>query len=278
MEGDTMDEKDLLEIRLSDGTAEEISLSEIDPKAIKLIREIKQKNNTNYRQLRIAIERDGQQQPIIIRELNDEENSRLSNSKAREIKYGIIDGHHRYMIARELKKDSISAIVDKGENSEVRDIILAMRFNESSIKMTSIQKGKVIYDLLKSLNGESNEKIIADIGMKLFGLKSSMTYRCLHNYKKTIDEKTVEKPRDNRFRRSEVADICDLLPEDISTLADISAEDGLKQLENIKKIEQQLGDLKKTISSLEQVKFAMKAKRQENVKLARAKKNAAVDK
>lgn len=263
-----MNEKDLLEIHLSEEDATEVSLNEIDPKAINLIRELKRKNNSDYRQLKNAIERDGQRQPIIVRELNDEEKVNLPNPK--KIRYGIIDGHHRYMIARELKKDSISAIVDKGENSEVRDIILAMRFNESSIKMTSIQKGKVIYDLLKSLNGESNEKIIADIGMKLFGLKSSMTYRCLHNYKKTIDEKTVEKPRDNRFRRSEVADICDLLPEDISTLADISAEDGLKQLENIKKIEQQLGDLKKTISSLEQVKFAMKAKRQENVKLARA--------
>ena len=197
---------------------------------------------------------------------------------SQKIKYGIIDGHHRYMIAEELKKDRILAIVDKGEKSEIRDIILAMRFNESSIKMTSIQKGKVIYDLLKSVNGESNEKIVANIGMNLFGLKSSMTYRCLNIYKKSINEKTVEKPRENKFDQSEIVEICNLLPKDLSNLAGISSEDGLKQLENIRKIEQQLGYLKKTISSLEQMKLAIKAKKRENIKLAREKLNPAADK
>ena len=265
-----MNEKDLLNVRLSDGTPEEISLDEISLGIIEVIREIKKKNSRDYRQLKNAIEKDGQQQPIILRTLTEEEKTKLSKGKAKKIKYGIIDGHHRYMIAEELKQNKILAIIDRGEQSSVRDIILAMRFNESSIKMTSIQKGKVIYDLLKSLK-ESNERIIADIGMKLFGLKSSMTYRCLNNYKKSINEYTVEKPRENKFNRTEVLEICNLLPKDLSDLTDISAEAGLKQLENIKKIEQQLKILKNAIASSEKVKNAIKVRKQENVSKAREK-------
>lgn len=76
-----MNEKDLLEIHLSEEDATEVSLNEIDPKAINLIRELKRKNNSDYRQLKNAIERDGQRQPIIVRELNDEEKVNLPNPK-----------------------------------------------------------------------------------------------------------------------------------------------------------------------------------------------------
>lgn len=267
-----MNEKDLLEIHLSEEDATEVSLNEIDPKAINLIRELKRKNNSDYRQLKNAIERDGQRQPIIVRELNDEEKVNLPNPK--KIRYGIIDGHHRYMIAEELKKDTILAVIDREKHSSARDIVLAMRFNESSIRMTSIQKGKVIYDLLNIIGDKTNAELIEKIGKKLFGLKSSMTYRCLHNYKKSIHADTIEKPRENKYDWAEVRDVCGNLPKDLSNLADTSSDDGLKQLENIKKVEQHLGYLKKAISSLEQVKLAMKAKRQENIKLAREKKKA----
>ncbi|MBR6012993.1 MAG: ParB-like nuclease domain-containing protein [Selenomonadaceae bacterium] len=247
-------------------------LSEIDPKAINLIREIKKKNNSDYKQLKNAIEKDGQQQPIIVRELNDEEKAKLTKGKAKKIKYGIIDGHHRYMIAEEMKKDKISAVIDKGESSPIRDSILAMRFNESSIKMTSLQKGKVIYDLLKSMD-ISNKEIIKEIGLQLFGLKAAMTYRCLQKYKISIGEETIEKPRENIFNKSEMDKIYNLLPKDLENLSSISAEEGLKQLENIKLIEQQLKYLKKAISSLEQVKDDIKLKKQENVKMARERKS-----
>lgn len=223
------------------------------------------RNNADYLQLKKAIEKDGQNQPIIVRKLTDEEKK---NARKNAI-YGIIDGHHRFAIAKDLKKEKILAVVDNGASSGVRDIILAMRFNLSSIKMSSKDKGKVINDLLEGLGDSSNQELIEEIGEKTFGLKKSMTYRCLQIYRKSIGKETVNKPRHNSVNVQEIRDLMNKLPEDVSN---ISKDDGLKYLKNIKFIEQQLKFLKKSISNLESVQEDVKEQKQARIKLAWEKK------
>lgn len=262
-----MDEMNLFGTKLSANTPTKISLSSIDPEIIPAIRELKQ-NSAEYKQLKQAIEKDGQKQPIIVRKLTDEEKSK---TKAEEAEYGIIDGNHRFRIAKELKKENILAIIDTGEVSPIRDMILAMRFNVSSIKMSSLQKGEVIYKIFKSTNTESNKEVIKEIGSKLFGFKAAMTYRCLQKYRISIGEATVEKPRDNNFDVNQIRNLAQGLPENMEN---ISADEGLRQLENIKSIEQQLNYLKNEIKSIDSVKEALKQQQQEKLKAAREKKKS----
>ena len=262
-----IEELNNIQLEVNKEKPQEIPLKEIDHAVIKGIRILHKRNNADYLQLKKAIEKDGQNQPIIIRKLTDEEKK---NARKNAI-YGIIDGHHRFAIAKDLKKEKILAVVDNGTSSGVRDTILAMRFNLSSIKMSSKDKGKVINDLLESLGDSSNQELIEEIGEKTFGLKKSMTYRCLQIYRKSIGKETVNKPRHNSVNVQEIRDLMNNLPEDVSN---ISKDDGLKYLENIKFIEQQLKFLKKSISNLESVQEAIKEQKQVRIKLAREKKNA----
>lgn len=262
-----IEELNNIQLEVNKEKPQEIPLKEIDHAVIKGIRILHKRNNADYLQLKKAIEKDGQNQPIIIRKLTDEEKK---NARKNAI-YGIIDGHHRFAIAKDLKKEKILTVVDNGASSGVRDIILAMRFNLSSIKMSSKDKGKVINDLLEGLGDSSNQELIEEIGEKTFGLKKSMTYRCLQIYRKSIGKETVNKPRHNSVNVQEIRDLMNKLPEDVSN---ISKDDGLKYLENIKFIEQQLKFLKKSISNLESVQEAIKEQKQARIKLAREKKNA----
>ena len=78
----------------------------------------------------------------MIRELTAEENSNAI--------YGIIDGHHWFNIDKETNADTILAKIESREpeaNNDYLDKVLAYRLNESSIKMSPIDKGKVIYEL-----------------------------------------------------------------------------------------------------------------------------------
>ena len=261
-----IEELNNIQLEVNKEKTQEIPLKDIDHVVIKGIRILHKRNNADYLQLKKAIEKDGQNQPIIIRKLTDEEKK---NARKNAI-YGIIDGHHRFAIAKDLKKEKILAVVDNGTSSGVRDTILAMRFNLSSIKMSSKDKGKVINDLLESLGDSSNQELIEEIGEKTFGLKKSMTYRCLQIYRKSIGKETVNKPRHNSVNVQEIRDLMNNLPEDVSN---ISKDDGLKYLENIKSIEQQLKFLKKSISNLESVQEAIKEQKQARIKLAREKKN-----
>ena len=261
-----IEELNNIQLEVNKEKPQEIPLKEIAHAVIKGIRILHKRNNADYLQLKKAIEKDGQNQPIIIRKLTDEEKK---NARKNAI-YGIIDGHHRFAIAKDLKKEKILAVVDNGASSAVRDAILAMRSNLSSIKMSSKDKGKVINDLLESLGDSSNQELIEEIGEKTFGLKKSMTYRCLQIYRKSIGKETVNKPRHNSVNVQEIRDLMNNLPEDVSN---ISKDDGLKYLENIKFIEQQLKFLKKSISNLESVQEAIKEQKQARIKLAREKKN-----
>lgn len=165
-----------------------ILLSEIDESIIKKVREIDELSDS-YVILKNTIIEDGQRYPIVLRKLTEEEKSRAKPSAS----YGIIDGHHRYHIAVKSNKEEILAdvITDNGElGNSLFDVKLALRLNESSIKMTNEEKGKLIYEMM--LETGKNAQTVA---LELFGVKISMAYRCLNAYKKSIGEKVVFKTK-----------------------------------------------------------------------------------
>lgn len=170
-----------------------VKLSEIDAEAISSIRKIKKKTSA-YKILKYAIEQDGQLNPIVIRALTDDE---LNNS-AVGAKYGIIDGHHRYQIAKENGKESILAEIDTSSQSDYRDMELALRLNVANINMSTLEKGAIIYRLIEAGNKNPLDSMdVETIGKNLFGIKASMTYRCLNMYKKANNIPTIERPRSN---------------------------------------------------------------------------------
>ena len=264
---ENMDIKDLSNIKLKVEKVQPIPVKQISAKSIPTIRSVHRKNRADYLQLQKAIEQDGQNQPIIVRKLTDEE----KKNEKKNVIYGIIDGHHRFQIAKDLNQEEILAVIDTAKSSKERDAILAMRFNLSSIKMKPVEKGKVISDLLETLGGESNQELVEKIGEEFFGLKKSMTYHCLRCYKKSNGKDTVDKPREKNFDFSKFRDLAQGVPENIEN---ISADEGLRQLGNIKIIEQQLKYLKHEIQSIDFVKEALKQQQQEKLKAAREKKKS----
>ena len=87
--------------------SEMIPLDKIDDSVITAIRNIK-KDDETYKLLESAIKKDGQRHPITVRKLTGEEKEK-SNSNA---EYGIIDGHHRFSVAKNLGNTEISAEID----------------------------------------------------------------------------------------------------------------------------------------------------------------------
>lgn len=169
-----------------------IELSQIDENVIKKVREVNE-HSENYSILRNTIIEDDQRYPITLRKLTEAEQVRAKPGAI----YGIIDGHHRYRIASKSKREDILADVlpDPPENcehhdSDIHDIKLALRLNESSIRMTNEEKGKIIYELMLTTG-----KSAPDIADEIFGVKTSMAYRCLNAYKKSVGETVLSKPR-----------------------------------------------------------------------------------
>ena len=141
-----------------------IPLQEIDEKVIENIREVNP-NSTEYKKLKYALEKDGQIHPITVRILTEDERNAAENKSA---VYGIIDGHHKFSIAKELNQETILATeVERSESEqEYHDKVLAYRLNESSIKMTPIEKGHVIYDLIK--NNKKSPREVEKVGEEVF--------------------------------------------------------------------------------------------------------------
>ena len=134
-----------------------IPIDKIDDSIITLIREIK-KDDESFKLLESAIKKDGQRHPITIRKLTDKEKAD-SNAE-----YGIIDGHHRFQIAKNLDHSEISAEIDEVEASPIRDMTLALQLNNTSIRMTPVEKGKVIYDLINLYSDVGQKKRAEEIG------------------------------------------------------------------------------------------------------------------
>ena len=169
----------------------QIKIKEINPDVIPIIRTINTKNS-NYKILKHSIEQDCQHNPILIRPLTDSEKQNVES----HVNYGIIDGHHRYAIAKENHQQTILAEIDTEPPSAYRDMVLALRLNVSNIRMKPVEKGEIIYKILEAK--QMNPAIEADIdtiGKDLFGLKTSMTYNCLNLYKKANNIPTIERPR-----------------------------------------------------------------------------------
>ena len=164
-----------------------ILLDKIDETVIPPIREV-DKESIAYKKLSYAIQENGQLHPITVRKLTEDERQDT------EAEYGIIDGHHRFAIVKNNNERSILAtVVDTPpeEERKYRDTVMAYRMNESSKQMTSVEKGKVINDLMASTGKEPKK-----IGEEVFGIKRAMSYRLLNAYKKSVGENTIEKSRD----------------------------------------------------------------------------------
>ena len=203
-----------------------ILLNQIDGTVIPPIREV-DKKSTAYKKLSHAIQKDGQLHPITVRKLTEDER------KDTGAEYGIIDGHHRFAIVEGNNESSILAtVVDtpSEEDRKYRDTVMAYRMNESSKQMTSVEKGKVIDDLMKITDKEPKE-----IGEEVFGLKRAMSYRLLNTYRKSLGENTIEKPREmdwDSFRQA-----LDKIPK---TQDAINPDIRKSQLNAIKTVQRQL--------------------------------------
>lgn len=166
-----------------------ISISEIDENIIDKVRELNECSEA-FKILENSIREDNQRHPIILRLLSEDEKR---SAKSGTI-YGIIDGHHRYKIALDHNKSEILSVVIRTNDQTSPDILsdwqLALRLNESSIKMSSEEKGKIIYQLMQKTGKDATA-----IAKELFGIRISMTYHCLNAYKKSIGEPVISKPR-----------------------------------------------------------------------------------
>ena len=203
-----------------------ILLNKIDDTVIPPIREV-DKKSVAYKKLFYAIQENGQLHPITVRKLTENER------KDTDAEYGIIDGHHRFAIVGDKNESSILAtVVDTPpeEDRKYRDTVMAYRMNESSKQMTSVEKGKVINDLMKITDKEPKE-----IGEEVFGLKRAMSYRLLNTYRKSLGEDTIEKPRDIDWASFNQA--LDELPK---TQDAINPDTRKSQLNAVKTVQQQL--------------------------------------
>lgn len=219
---------------------ESVKLSDIDPDIIPLIRKISV-DSQSYKGLEFSILQDGQKNPILIRELTDEE-----KSKAREnAVFGIIDGHNRFNIAKNNNFDSVLAEIEKrnpDDNNNYLDIILAYRLNESSIKMSTIEKGRIIFQLKE----QQKEKTVPEIGREIFNLSKSMSYRLVNEYNKSIGNSTIDKTRENGFNSEIFNDIFNKISKNVDS---VSESDYEEQLELIKTAQQQLRFLKSLLDT-----------------------------
>ena len=110
-----------------------IDLNKIDPAAINPIRGINEESD-GFKILEHAVSSDGQQYPIVIRKLTEEE--KRADGVAQEAEYGIIDGRHRYKIARTNAQDKILATVldyvpSDERDIKIEDVKMALRMNSA---------------------------------------------------------------------------------------------------------------------------------------------------
>ena len=232
-----------------------VKIDEISGDAIKDIREIKDNTNKSYQILRNSIEKDGQYNPIVIRELTVEEINELKNKKD-DAKYGIIDGHHRYRIAQELNKTEILAtIIYEKCNAKYKDILKAFRINNSVIKMSKAEKGKAIKEYMESKGIKKGDQSgIASIGKELFGVEKSSAYIYVQAYEESLKEKRkTNKGRKKKYFQMEDLKIAlkdiptnkkDIKPNDLNTCE--------IYLEKIASLEKQLRLFKKEILKVEE--------------------------
>ena len=238
--------------------SEMIPLDKIDDSVITAIRNIK-KDDETYKLLESAIKKNGQRHPITVRKLTDEEKAKAKENSNPNAEYGIIDGHHRFAVAKNLDNTEISAEIDEVEASPIRDMSLALQLNNTSIRMTPVEKGKVIYDLINLYNDMGQKKRAEEIGQEVFGLQTSMAYKCLQDYKRAkhlITPKT--ETGKSKFSIKSLQDAIKSLPTDENAITNADVQDCVKQLNTIRAVESQLRFYKSLLWDKDGVKDAYK--------------------
>lgn len=225
-----------------------IKIDEIDANVIDSIRVVDTKSEA-YEILASSIQKDGQLYPITVRELNSKEQEAVIDSK---VKYGIIDGHHRFLIAKNNGQTEILANIDTTESSAIHDMILAFQLNNTSIRMTPVQKGEVISKLMDLYEKNGEKKSAEDIGEEIFGLKTAMAYRCLQAFKQSSRNNTST-TLSNKCDFQKLSSAFGKLPTD-SNFNFKGTEQYIEQLNAIKEIESQLRFYKKFLLNQPDVK------------------------
>lgn len=227
-----------------------IALNEIDENIIPKVRDLNEHSDV-FKILTNSIKQDRQRHPITLRRLTALEKS---NAKP-EALYGIIDGHHRYRIAYDTNQSDILSTVINESNEEKSnafdDLKLALRLNEGSIKMSPTEKGKVLYEMMRT-----TELDLSCLAEELFGIKTSMAYSCINSYKKSIGEKVIAKPR------SLPAFELKQLKKSWAKLSKVkvipqSVEDCLSCLDDIITLEKELRKYKQVLLATDGVKLAL---------------------
>lgn len=219
-----------------------VKLNEIDPQVIIKVRSLKKRDSDEYKSLAKSIENYGQVHPITIRYLTDEEKAKARSGAI----YGIIDGHHRFDIALSKQDEDIYAHVETDVTDSNQEIGLAFQLNNSSIRMTPIEKGKVICELQ-----EKSGLDIDAIGKDVFGLKSAMAYRCVQRYKQSID-KDFQKKRNVTKEQFNFQNLKESIKQLLKNVKDIDITDVdkcAKQVLLIKEVEKQIRMLKKLLKA-----------------------------
>lgn len=238
--------------------SEMIPLDKIDDSVITAIRNIK-KDDETYKLLENAIKKDGQRHPITVRKLTDEEKAKAKENSNPNAEYGIIDGHHRFAVAKNLDNTEISAEIDEVEASPIRDMTLALQLNNTSIRMTPVEKGKVIYDLINLYKDMGQKKKAEEIGQEVFGLQTSMAYKCLQDYKRANNLTTPKTEiRKSKFSIKSLQDAIRSLPTDENAITNANVQDCVNQLNVIRDVESQLRFYKSALYDKEGVKEAYK--------------------
>ena len=225
-----------------------IKIDEIDANVIDSIRVVDTKSEA-YEILASSIQKDGQLYPITVRELNADEQELVGNN----VKYGIIDGHHRFLIAKDNGQTEILANIDTTESSEIHDMILAFKLNNTNIRMTPAQKGEVISKLMGLYEKNGEKKSADDIGKEIFGLQTAMAYRCLQAFKQSLAKSEDASKSIEKCDFQKLSSAFGKLPTD-SNFKFEGTEQYIEQLNAIKEIESQLRFYKKFLLSQPDVK------------------------
>jgi ParB/RepB/Spo0J family partition protein len=151
-----------------------INLTEIDSNAITKanLREVTEDDKFDL--LCEQINSEGQRNPIVVRELREEESTQP------EAKYGILDGHHRYQALQSLNFETINAVIVESDN-DTDDLIKAATYNLSQKNLEMWEIGKILVEL----NELTGKKI--DVVAKGFGIARSTAFKYRKEYLKHLN-------------------------------------------------------------------------------------------
>ena len=106
------------------------------------------------------------------------------------------------------KTEILATIIYEKCNAKYKDISKAFRINNSLIKMSKAEKGKVIKEYMESKGIEKDDQSgIASIGKELFGVEKSSAYIF---YIQVYEESLKEKRKTNKGRKKKIFQMEDL--------------------------------------------------------------------